>query len=127
MRSRIRSIRISLNGMVAGESIGPPQEGTSEVPHGFSLSSTVTPENLGKLATLASTPVTLPAPENVRAVAGHCRGALVIWDSDIPTTSIRGFAVRYWPKGSTSTASTKGMPYPSILPSGVDRHQHCFL
>ena len=126
-RSQIRSIRITLTGMVANEPAALSQVETREVPQSLSLSSIVTPENLGKIGISDSTPTTPPAPENVRAVAGHCRGALVTWEDDQPSTDIRGFDIRYWQKGSTSTTSIKRVPYPSLLPSGVDPHQHGFL
>src|SRR5207245_1088700 len=66
-------------------------------------------------------------PDNVRAVAGHCRGVLVTWNDERPATTTSGFDIRYWQKGSISAASTRKLSYPSQAPWGVDRHQHGFL
>src|SRR5207245_828853 len=109
-RSRIRSIRVSLTGMVADESVGPQSD--------LSLSTLVVPQNLGKIWIAVSSPVALSAPENVRAVAGHCRGVLVTWNDERPATTTSGFDIRYWQKGSISAASTRKLSYPSQAPWG---------
>ena len=126
-RSRIRSIRVSLTGMVPTESAGFPQEQRREELQGLALSSLVTPENLGKIGIADAATVALPAPENVRAVAGHCRGVLVTWNDARPASHASGIDIRYWQKGAISAASTRRLSYPSPAPWGFDRHPHGFL
>ncbi|HYS06839.1 MAG TPA: prepilin-type N-terminal cleavage/methylation domain-containing protein [Candidatus Dormibacteraeota bacterium] len=129
-RARIRSIKITLTGM-------PPQESSESGKHpvgrrvsraeGFSLSSMITPGNLGRVG-IADTSTQAPVvPKAVRAVAGHCRSVLVTWEADEPHDDIRGFDIRYWEKGVASEPRTKAFSYPSVQASGIDHHLHGYL
>ncbi len=120
-RARIRSIKITLTGMPPGES-SEPRDGK-----GFSLSTMVTPVNLGKVGLADSSTRSPSAPKNVRAVPGHCRSVLVTWEADEPHDDVRGFDIRFWEKGAASEQRTSTFPYPSAQPSGIDHHLHGFL
>ncbi len=121
-RARIRSVRISLTGMLADA-----KNGAGDDRRPLAVSSLLRLENMGRAGMTDPDNLAPPAPRDLRPVAGHCGGLLLTWKVPEPRDAVTGFLVRYWPKGSSSTASTRRFPYSALVGSVFNGRGRAFV
>jgi hypothetical protein len=129
-RSRIRRIAVNLVGMTPDEDLSyvDATDATATTHYRkFDLQSDVNAENLGKSAVKDIDITPPPAPTNVAAVPGHCKGILVKWDPPSTASGVTAYTVKYYPNGSPGTFTTTSVTYPHQEYGIVDYDGHGFV